>query len=760
MTIYHEPASAQPREIKHVTLQTDYAVIGGGIAGTVNAISAAREGLQVVLVQDRPVLGGNGSSEVRLWWLGATHHGLTNNRWAREGGIVDELLLENLYQNPEGNPEFVDVLMLDAVHREPNITLLLNTAADGVTKSDAETIESVTAYCAQNSTRYTINAPLFCDASGDGVVGFLAGAAFRMGAEAKDVFDEPLAPDESFGSLLGDSIYFYTKDAGRPVPFVPPSFAAEIKPEDIRMLQFYQLENQGCQLWWMETGGRYDTVHDAERIKWDLWKIVYGIWNYVKNSGAYPDAANLTLEWVGKIPGKRESRRFEGATMVRQQDVVEATPQPDTVGYAGWSIDLHPADGLYSKHTSATQYLMRSLWPIPYRALYSRNIHNLFLGGRTLSASHIAFGSARVMCTLGMLGEALGCAAALCHRAQVLPAAVETKELQLALTRRGIHLPQTVVEDPEDLAQTANVTASSTWQPNELPNGSDWLPLDRAQAQILPLSAGPLPRVTLSCRSEADTTLTVEWRVASRAESQTPDQLLVEEEITLSAGESQPVVNLEGQLPQDGFAYLILRENPQVAVNLSEQRATGLQRLLHRGEQRKGDSHGMHLAALEVGCEAFELWFPERRPKGKNLALHLDRPLAGFAAENVQGQLLRPCDEPNAWVADPAEVEPELSLCWKEVQQIQRVRISLDPDWDHPLETVLRRHPERIQPSLIQELEVLDETGQVIASFSDNRSTVVEVAFPKPVSTKQLTLRVKQVNGDWPAAIFGVRVYA
>lgn len=278
-----ESASPTLRSLKTENLSTDLVVVGGGVAGTCASIAAAREGLKVVLVQDRPVLGGNGSSEVRLWWLGATCHGLTNNRWAREPGIVNELMLDNLYHNPDGNPVLVDLVLLEAVKQEPNITLLLNTAVNACEKSGPDTIRSVTAFNSQNSTRYNIEASLFCDASGDGILGFMAGAAFRMGAETPEEFDEPLAPGEDFGELLGDSIYFYTKDAGHPVAFEAPSFARKIQKDDIHMLRYFNLQQQGCQLWWIESGGRSDTVHEAEQIKWDLWAIVYGVWDYIKN---------------------------------------------------------------------------------------------------------------------------------------------------------------------------------------------------------------------------------------------------------------------------------------------------------------------------------------------------------------------------------------------------------------------------------------------------------------------------------------------
>ena len=265
-----QPAISRP--LKCVSLSLDLVVVGGGIAGTCCAITAARQGMRVALVQDRPVLGGNASSEVRLWVLGATAHMYNNNRWAREGGVINELLLENFQRNPEGNAPIFDTVLLEAVAREKNITLLLNTAVFDTVKKDADTIGSVRAFCSQNSTLYDISAPLFCDASGDGILGFMAGAAFRMGAESREAFGEKFVPDASFGELLGHSIYFYTKDTGRPVKYVPPSYALD----DITKIPRYKSFNtkeDGCRLWWIEYGGTRDTVHDTEEIKWELWKI-------------------------------------------------------------------------------------------------------------------------------------------------------------------------------------------------------------------------------------------------------------------------------------------------------------------------------------------------------------------------------------------------------------------------------------------------------------------------------------------------------
>ena len=227
----------------------------------------------------------------------------------------------------------------------------------------------------------------------------MSGAAFRMGAESTGEFGEKLAPSHEYGELLGHSLYFYSKDTGRPVKFVPPSFALD----DITQIPRYRSFNSreyGCRLWWIEYGGRLDTVHDTEKIKWELWKIVYGVWNYIKNSGEFPEAETLTLEWVGHIPGKRESRRFEGDYMLHQQDLIEQRLHPDAVSFGGWALDLHPADGIYSEKPGCNQWHSRGVYQIPYRCFYSRNIKNLFLAGRIFSASHVAFSSTRVQATL------------------------------------------------------------------------------------------------------------------------------------------------------------------------------------------------------------------------------------------------------------------------------------------------------------------------------------------------------------------------
>ena len=437
----NETFSIEKRSLTQKELQYDLVVVGGGMAGVCCAITAARQGIKVALIQDRPVLGGNASSEVRLWVLGATSHMGNNNRWSREGGVIDEILVENTFRNKEGNPVLFDMVLVDKVLAEKNITLYLNTVVFNIEKSSDTTISKVFAFNPQNQTKYEFSAPLFSDCSGDGIVSYLAGASYRIGAEDKEEHLELFAPDkDEYGELLGHSIFFYMKDTGKPVSYVAPDFALKDIEETIPKVmkpEYFSTGHHGCKYWWLEYGGRIDTIHDTEAIKYELWKVVYGIWDYIKNSGKYPEAANFTLEWVGVIPGKRESRRFKGHYMLTQQDVIEQRNHYDSVAYGGWSIDLHPADGVYSAKNGCNQWHSKGIYPIPYRCYVSYDIENLFIGGRLISASHVAFGSSRVMCTSAHGGQVIGMAAALCIKGNKKPAdyidASSIKELQRAL---------------------------------------------------------------------------------------------------------------------------------------------------------------------------------------------------------------------------------------------------------------------------------------------------------------------------------------
>jgi hypothetical protein len=304
--------------------------------------------------------------------------------------------------------------------------------------------------------------PVFIDCSGDGLVGYQAGARYRIGREAKYEYNERWGQEQPDQITLGSTILFYTKDMGFPVKYVPPSFAKDITKTPIPEKRIIKSGDSGCFYWWIEWGGELDTVHDNERIRDELLSVVFGIWDYIKNSGKF-DAGNLALEWVGYLPGKREYRRFIGDYVLNQNDIENQTPFDDRVAFGGWSIDLHHPKGMYgdipSKH-----YQPDGIYHIPFRSLYSVNVRNLLFAGRNISATHIAFGSTRVQGTCATLGEAVGTAAALCVQKGVDPRTLcqsHIRELQRVLLRQDASIIGLTVPDPDNIAPEATVLASS-----------------------------------------------------------------------------------------------------------------------------------------------------------------------------------------------------------------------------------------------------------------------------------------------------------
>ncbi len=759
--IIDPPSKSRKTRNEHITC--DLAVVGGGLAGVCCAVTAARAGLQVTLIQDRPILGGNAGSEVRLWVLGATSHMGNNNRWAREGGVIDEILVENMFRNREGNPVLLDAVILDVVVNEPNLRLLLNTSVSDLEKdNESDSIKRIRGFCSQNSTLYEVEAPLFCDASGDGIMGFLSGAAFRMGAESQQEFGEKFAPDKEYGELLGHSIYFYTRDTGQPVRFVPPQFALDDIKRIPRYHQFNTKEH-GCQLWWIEYGGRLDTVHATEEIKWELWRVVYGVWHHIKNSGEFPEAENLTLDWIGLIPGKRESRRFEGDTILVQQDLVEQRHHADAVSYGGWSLDLHPADGVFSERPGCDQWHAKGVYQIPYRCYYSRNIRNLFLAGRIISASHVAFSSTRVMATCAHGGQAVGMAAVLCRRHELLPADLSSGprllELQRELLKAGQYIPGRYLEDSEDLVQSAVIEASSEWALGELDFEGPTLPLTDSRAMLVPLQAGPAPKFEIELQATESTQIEWQLRLSSRHENHTPDLMVAAGRLDLSAGDpARVVLQPEAVIDQAQYGFVCLLANTRVSVRCSRMRVTGVLALVNRVKSAVARGN-VQAPEKDIGMDKFEFWRPERRPEGHNLAVKITPPQTAFTAESIRNGVARPISAPNAWVADPRDPHPTLTLRWNKPRTINRIVLGFDTDCDHPMESVLIPHPESVMPFCVASYRIKGADGRVIVECKDNHRTRNTWDFDPPISTDLLMLEIDHPGADVPASLFEVRCY-
>ncbi|OBQ52828.1 FAD-dependent oxidoreductase [Tamlana sp. s12] len=746
------------RTNKQLDFISDFVIVGGGLAGVCAAITSARKGVKTTLIQDRPVLGGNASSEVRLWALGATSHMGNNNRWSREGGVVNEIFVENLYRNKEGNPVIFDTILIDKVLAEKNITLLLNTAVYDTVKNGDHKIASVKAYNSQNATFYNISAPLFCDASGDGIVAFQAGASFRIGAEAKEEFGELFAPDIAYGELLGHSIFFYTKRASKPVKYVAPEYALK----DITKVPRYKIiekDDTGCRFWWLEYGGRKDTIHDTEEIKHELWKVVYGVWDYIKNSGEFEDVENLTLEWVGNIPGKRESRRFEGLYMMKQQDVIEQKRFDDAIGYGGWAIDLHPADGVYSDKSGCTQWHSKGIYDIPYSSFVNKDIDNLLMAGRIISASHVAFGSTRVMATTGFTAQAVGMAAAICVSEGIQPADIlkngKIKQLQNELNLIGQSIPNIPIDAESNLVSKATVTASSELALGTIDFDGDWLSLETSAAALLPLKKEIKYNFKIAVNATEKTQLEVQLRVAEKQYNYTPDITLETVIIDMVPGEQMVEVPFSKALTKDQYAFVCFMANEKLKIQESNQLYSGVLAVFN-GVNKAVSNNGKQTPPENIGVDAFEFWIPKRRPAGKNIAMEISPAIDAYGVQNISNGFVRPWGTANSWTAALDDKNPSLKIEWQEVEELSEISLFLDTDYDHAMETVQFGHYDDVIPFCLRNYKITSVEGEVLVEVKDNYQGLNVHKLKNKIKTKGVLIEVEHPSNNVPATIFEV----
>lgn len=391
--------------VETISHAADLCVVGGGLSGMFAAITAARLGLKVCLMQDRPLVGGNASSEIRMWIRGA---GYTYPEY-RETGLLEELTLLQSRFNPSMTYVNWDGLLLGMVQAEENIELFLNcTCFDAHTENGR--IRSVRGWQLTTYTFHEVTAPLFADCSGDCVLAPLSGAKFRKGRESRAEYNEPFAREEADSMTMGMSCMLQARECDRPVTYTPPPFAAKLSEAQFRERISDEYGWHDGNFWWLELGGDGDTVGDTERVRDRLVPLAYGVWDYIKNSGRY-DADNWELVFVGFLPGKRESNRYIGDYVLTQNDLEACRPFDDEVAYGGWPVDDHDPRGFDFDGPPNWFHSRPRPYPIPYRTLYSVNVANLFVAGRNISCTHLACSSARVMGTCALEGQAVGAAA-------------------------------------------------------------------------------------------------------------------------------------------------------------------------------------------------------------------------------------------------------------------------------------------------------------------------------------------------------------
>lgn len=385
-----------------------FVVVGGGIAGMCAAVSAARLGSKVALINDRPVLGGNNSAEVRVHLGGHIELGPNKGlgRMIREFGHTKS-------GNAQPASNYEDEKKQQFIDAEENVTLFAPYRAVDV-RMEGNKIAAVLIRHIETSEELWIEAPLFSDCTGDASIGFLAGADFLMGREAASEYGESLAPETADKMTMGASVQWYSKKTDTPSSFPEFSYGVVFNEDNCEKVRMGE--------WQWETGMNFDQVYDAERIRDYGLLVIYSNWSFLKNHySKKADYSCRQLDWVAYIAGKRESRRLLGDYILKQDDIDKNVFHEDGSFTSSWSIDLHFPDPKNTANFPGGEFKAATvhnwIYPctVPYRCLYSRNIDNLFMAGRNISVTHVALGTVRVMRTTGMMGEVVGMAAALCR---------------------------------------------------------------------------------------------------------------------------------------------------------------------------------------------------------------------------------------------------------------------------------------------------------------------------------------------------------
>lgn len=720
-------------------LVTEIAVIGAGPSGICAAVTAARLGRRVVLVGDRPVIGGNSSSEIRVWTRGATGAG---NLYAEETGVWGDLKLRNLFLNCEGNPVLWDDVLLEQVLASKNLTLLLNTHITNLSLDAKQNVSSVSGFQLGTEKFYEINAEYFIDCTGDGTLGALAHLPFTAGREAKADYQESLAPEKSDRQTLGNSILFFSKKLENPVEYHAPSFVYDLKYIENLINRGGRVVNEtmnGSDCWWFEYGGAMNTITDAQDIAFELKKLALGVWNYIKNSGKF-HADHLTLEWVGNIPGKRESRRMVTDYVLTQNDIMNRADFDDASFYGGWYLDFHPSDGIYTEEDFCSQIPV-GVYPVPLRCLYNSNVKNLLFAGRDIGTTHAAFASTRIMNTCALSGQAAATLASACLKYRSCPSGLSSEQIvkiRQRLLRMDMFIPGYRNEDKDDIAKKACVKASSVVQSGfETP--ASHFSLECGGYLVIPSS---LKNLDLKVESGKNTFL--EYTVHK---SQLPSSLLAgcekvgTAQIPVEQGKQWVSISLPEQ-KQPCFYMLVFQPNEDLKIVTADEQLTGI---------------------LGGHSDQAEHWYPCFRADTKY----------AYGPENLTNGYSRPWCLPNVWVSSQDDKHPEFTLSWEQEQTVGTVELTFNPDlslelnssrassWSEHHKFAPRT---KMPPQLVRNFQILGRTDknaefELLAERTENWKRKVAIKLPKPVQIQELKVVILSTYGAKRSEVFEIRVY-
>ena len=737
----------------HTVLDFDLVVVGGGIAGTTAAISAARNGVKVALVHERSMLGGNSSSEVRLVPENIAGH----RAWVKELGIHDEFHTEERVRNHLPCREGLmnchwDLVLYEKVILEPNISLFLNTHMHRVKMRDPARIESV--YCIQLGSERTfeLRGPLFMDTTGDGVLAYRAGAECRWGREARAEFGERAAPAEADEKKMGSSLFFRAVDTGKPVPFVHPEWAASFPTEDDLYKRGHSTIDRGY--WWLEIGAPYHPIHDNNAIRHEALRQLLGVWDHIKNRGDH-GAENYALEFVSWWPYKRECRRIMGDYVIAQQHLQNPALLDDAVAYGAWSIDIHTQGGVLArdkipcpslKSDENWDEVSTNPYGIPLRALYSRNIENLMMAGRPISCSYVGYSSSRVLSTGCIVGQAAGVAAAVCTERGVSPreaARLHARDVQQRILKQDGHIPGVVNEDPRDLARQAKVVSSSEG-PLRFPEGVEAMDLQLPHAQIFPVSEPRVDAVEIYVRSElnANAKLSLSLREAPHVWDFRATDDLASGTAIVAAGSSGWIAFPFSARVKPGQLYYVCTSP-----------APGLHWLGYRDELGK-PSH-CPPAVTAANLPGRERWRPI--VEGSSLAMRVTPDSRPFSAANVNRGTNRPDQWTNLWMSDPAQPLPAtLEFHWPSPIACNMVQFTFDTNANYRVFDPLFRYPE-----CVKDYHVECRDGGVWRELLDIAGNYVRrrVHRFQRIQTDAIRLTILATNGSPNARVYEVRVY-
>ena len=767
-------------------IKSDLTVIGGGIAGMCAAVAAARHGLTVTLINDRPVLGGNASSEVGVGICGSGHQGMSASVWSKEGGLVDEIRQMTRWFSPQdgkNNNQAKDTAYFEFIYGEPNITLHLNTLAVDVELDNARII-AVKAHQMGTEKEFRLESALYIDASGDGAIARKAGAPYLYGREGRDQFGESKAPEKADTLTMGSTMMHSVEDTGAPAVYRAPKFAqppvydiekngllANLKDAD--PTKFRPWSPIAKTDWFWEFGGQKDTIGQSEDVALEIRQFIYALFNQVKNVEKTPESANMMLGRIPPVQGKRETRRFIGDHVLTQNDISAKTAFADAVAVGGWPMDIHAPYGIFDGAPASDFFQVPGMFNIPFRSLYSKNIDNLMLAGRNISATHVAFSSTRVMGTGGAMGQAVGMAAALCQKHHLMPrdiARQHATELQVALVKDD----QTIVGVPESvgLAQNCRVTASSTLAFGNTKGTEDRV-LKLDYGLVLPFPGERLDslEVWLTNTTDQEQTLSIKVMGGQYKETFIAEGLVKTLDFAVPA-RHEGWWKLTLDLTRSSFAcfadtkaYLVFQRNPALSLKTSSWLPVGVGSLLfHRRADNQVSSRELaktdpksalalafsheHITHDTKPLDEAKTGYAGFDRTSFNLCFrHVTPSPIGYGPENVLDGWGRPYGSTSLWVADQADKKPVLTLTSDAPLKASELRVGFNS-------TLESDRNDRISPDLIRHYQVTTTDAQGRSStltVRDNHKRLNCLKVPSDLVKVEI-----QLEETWGSELFSV----